>query len=35
MLSLPASFAFIIVTPEYNHGYPAPLKSLIAQCRPC
>ena len=21
--------AFIIVTPEYNHGYPAPLKHLI------
>lgn len=21
--------AFIIVTPEYNHGYPAPLKALI------
>jgi len=21
--------AFIVVTPEYNHGYPAPLKSLI------
>ena len=21
--------AFVIVTPEYNHGYPAPLKSLI------
>jgi len=21
--------AFLIVTPEYNHGYPAPLKSLI------
>jgi NAD(P)H-dependent FMN reductase len=20
---------FIVVTPEYNHGYPAPLKSLI------
>jgi len=24
-----ASDAFIVVTPEYNHGYPAPLKSLI------
>jgi len=22
--------AFIVVTPEYNHGYPAPLKALIA-----
>jgi NAD(P)H-dependent FMN reductase len=21
--------AFIVVTPEYNHGYPAPLKSVI------
>ncbi len=21
--------AFIVVTPEYNHGYPAPLKNLI------
>ena len=21
--------AFIVVTPEYNHGYPAPLKTLI------
>lgn len=21
--------AFVIVTPEYNHGYPAVLKSLI------
>ncbi len=21
--------AYIVVTPEYNHGYPAPLKSLI------
>jgi len=21
--------AFVIVTPEYNHGYPGPLKSLI------
>lgn len=21
--------AFIVVTPEYNHGYPAPLKALI------
>ena len=24
-----ASCAFIVVTPEYNHGYPAPLKLLI------
>src|SRR5260221_4014921 len=24
-----AADAFIIVTPEYNHGYPAALKSLI------
>jgi len=23
--------AFIVVTPEYNHGYPAPLKALIDQ----
>lgn len=21
--------AFVVVTPEYNHGYPAPLKTLI------
>jgi NAD(P)H-dependent FMN reductase len=21
--------AFVVVTPEYNHGYPAPLKALI------
>ena len=21
--------AFIVITPEYNHGYPAPLKALI------
>jgi NAD(P)H-dependent FMN reductase len=21
--------AYVVVTPEYNHGYPAPLKSLI------
>jgi NAD(P)H-dependent FMN reductase len=21
--------AFVVVTPEYNHGYPAPLKQLI------
>jgi NAD(P)H-dependent FMN reductase len=24
--------AFIVVTPEYNHGYPAPLKELIDSC---
>jgi NAD(P)H-dependent FMN reductase len=24
-----AAQAFVVVTPEYNHGYPAPLKSLI------
>jgi NAD(P)H-dependent FMN reductase len=24
-----AADAFIVVTPEYNHGYPAPLKGLI------
>lgn len=24
-----ASDGFVVVTPEYNHGYPAPLKSLI------
>ena len=24
-----ASDAFVVVTPEYNHGYPASLKSLI------
>ena len=23
--------AFVVVTPEYNHGYPAPLKALIDQ----
>jgi NAD(P)H-dependent FMN reductase len=32
-LSLPERIgmaeAFVVVTPEYNHGYPAPLKSLI------
>jgi len=26
--------AFIVVTPEYNHGYPAPLKSLIDSVGP-
>jgi NAD(P)H-dependent FMN reductase len=26
---LAACDAFIVVTPEYNHGYPAPLKALI------
>jgi NAD(P)H-dependent FMN reductase len=29
--------AFVVVTPEYNHGYPAPLKFLIdsahSECR--
>ena len=34
MFSLPASFAFIIVTPEYNYGNPAPLKSLIDSVGP-
>jgi NAD(P)H-dependent FMN reductase len=24
-----ASDAFVVVTPEYNHGYPAPLKAMI------
>jgi NAD(P)H-dependent FMN reductase len=24
-----AAEAFLVVTPEYNHGYPAPLKALI------
>jgi NADPH-dependent FMN reductase len=24
-----AAEAFVVVTPEYNHGYPAPLKALI------
>lgn len=24
-----AADAFLVVTPEYNHGYPAPLKALI------
>ncbi|ABF42973.1 NADPH-dependent FMN reductase [Candidatus Koribacter versatilis Ellin345] len=26
---LAASDAIVVVTPEYNHGYPAPLKQLI------
>lgn len=26
--------AFLVVTPEYNHGYPAPLKSLIDSVGP-
>jgi NAD(P)H-dependent FMN reductase len=26
--------AFVIVTPEYNHGYPAPLKALIDSVGP-
>ncbi|QQP94078.1 NADPH-dependent FMN reductase [Lysobacter enzymogenes] len=29
---LDAADAFLIVTPEYNHGYPAPLKALIDAC---
>lgn len=29
---LHAADAFIVVTPEYNHGYPAPLKALIDAC---
>ena len=29
-----AADAFVIVTPEYNHGYPAPLKSLIDSVGP-
>lgn len=29
---LHAADAFVIVTPEYNHGYPAPLKALIDAC---
>jgi NAD(P)H-dependent FMN reductase len=27
-----AAEAFVVVTPEYNHGYPAPLKALIDSC---
>ncbi len=30
---LGAAQAFIVVTPEYNHGYPAPLKALIDSVR--
>jgi NAD(P)H-dependent FMN reductase len=26
--------AFLVVTPEYNHGYPAPLKALIDSVGP-
>ena len=26
---LAAADAFVVVTPEYNHSYPAPLKTLI------
>lgn len=26
--------AFVVVTPEYNHGYPAPLKALIDSIGP-
>ena len=29
---LHAADAFVVVTPEYNHGYPAALKSLIDAC---
>ena len=29
-----AADAFLVVTPEYNHGYPAPLKSLIDSVGP-
>lgn len=29
---LHAADAFVIVTPEYNHGYPAALKALIDAC---
>ncbi len=29
-----AADAFIVVTPEYNHGYPAPLKTLIDSVGP-
>lgn len=29
---LQAADAFLIVTPEYNHGYPAALKALIDAC---
>ncbi|MGH8080972.1 MAG: NADPH-dependent FMN reductase [Lysobacter sp.] len=29
---LHAADAFVVVTPEYNHGYPAPLKALIDAC---
>ncbi len=31
---LHSSDAFVIVTPEYNHGYPAPLKELIDSVGP-
>ncbi|WP_370309528.1 NADPH-dependent FMN reductase [Sinimarinibacterium flocculans] len=27
--SLAAADAFVVLVPEYNHGYPAPLKALI------
>lgn len=30
--SIAAADAFIVVTPEYNHGYTAELKSLIDSC---
>lgn len=29
---LHAADAYLVVTPEYNHGYPAPLKALIDAC---
>lgn len=30
---LDSADAFIVATPEYNHGYPAPLKALIDSAR--
>lgn len=27
--SLDAADAFVVVTPEYNHSFPAPLKAMI------
>ncbi|MDF6042347.1 NAD(P)H-dependent oxidoreductase [Streptomyces sp. JH14] len=32
-LRLAAADAFVVVTPEYNHSYPAPLKNLIDRHR--
>ncbi|MET7856580.1 NAD(P)H-dependent oxidoreductase [Streptomyces sp. NPDC005318] len=32
-LRLAAADAFVVVTPEYNHSYPAPLKNLIDRYR--